>query len=323
LALTSALLLAVLVPANAANVTLTSSNTTSGQSGFTTGSNWSNGAVPSAAHDYFVNNNFVLRTPQPSAVSSTFGGNSLTINGGSLGLANLRTGGSETIINNFTLTGGGFLSNFTSGTQTVSGTLNIDGSAFARLHTANSSGAGSAPPRNITLASQISGTGNFGVVQSGILTLTGAGNTFGGTWVVGGTDVSVGGVSYSNSSLRISTLHASSANSLGVNSSIVANDYSILKIDYDWTTTGSLSLGANSKLFLDNDLIVSSFSINGTDLGFGTFTYDFLNTNYDAFFDTAGLGGSITVIPEPSTYSALLGAAALGLMLGLRRRRQR
>ncbi|MDF3057783.1 MAG: hypothetical protein K0R17_1998 [Rariglobus sp.] len=315
LAVTSALLFAALTPANADDVTLTTSNTMSGQSGFITASHWSNNQLPSAANDYFVNAGVTLRTPQASAATNVFGGNSLTINGGILGMANLQDG-NNTTINNLTFTGGAAVQNTTSSLKILSGTLAITGSAFARLNAADTTG------RNITIASQISGNGSMHVLQTGTLALTGIGNTFSGTWTAGGA-ATVVGVGYSNTALRVSTLDAFSAGSLGINSSLIANNHSIIKIGYDWTTTGSLSLNANSVLFLEHDLAVGELSIAGSSLDDGTYTYDYLNTTYAGFFNTTGLEGSITVgaIPEPSAYAMLLGASALGLVIGRRRRR--
>ena len=310
------LLLVSLIPAPAANVTLTTSNTMSGQSGFTTGSHWSNSQAPSAANDYFVNTNFTLRTPQTSSATSTFNGNSLTVNGGILGLANLQAG-NNTTINNFTLTGGASIGNFVSGLQIISGTLAISGSAFVRLNTVDS------VSRNITIASQISGSGNMGLIQTGTLSLTGTGNTFSGTWTAGGADVVIAGITYTNTAARVSTLDASSSGSLGINSSLVANSYSIIRIGYDWNTAGSLTLNENSTLFLDRNLTVGSLSISGTALAEGEYSYAFLSTTYAGFFNTTGSGGSITVgaIPEPSSFAALAGGTVLFGCGFFRRRR--
>lgn len=314
-AATAALLFfASLTPAHAANVNLTTSNTTSGQTGFTTASFWSNNQAPSLANDYFVNTNFILRTPGTGPGPFTFGGNSLTVNGGGLGFSTL--GGSNTTINNFTLTGSGYLFSTQNATQTLSGTLAITGTTFARLNAADTT------VRNITIDSTISGTGSLQVLQTGTVSLTGAGNTFSGTWKVGG-DATVGGTAYTNTSLRVSTLDASSAGSLGINSSLAASSYSIIRIGYDWNTTGSLTLNENSTLFLDHNLTVGSLSISGTALAEGEYSYAFLSTTYAGFFNTTGSGGSITVgaIPEPSSFAALAGGTVLFGCSFFRRRR--
>lgn len=321
LAVTSALLLAAFTPANALTINQTQSNGTAGQSWLTTGS-WSNNAAPSADNDYVSGSTMTLRSP--TTTDSTFGGNSLTINGAQFNLTGSTGAGSApgTIsIADLRITGGGAVvnANGSNHAQTLAGgTVNFTGNSFFRLN------ANDTTARNITLSSQLTGDGNVGLMQKGTLTLNGAGNTFSGTWTVGGTNVNILGTNYTNSSLRVSTLDAFSSGSLGVNSSLVANNHSIIKIGYDWTTTGSLSLNANSLLFLEHDLAVGELSIAGSSLADGTYTYDFLNTNYAGFFNTTGAEGSITVgtIPEPSTYAVLAGAAALGLVAGFHRRRR-
>ncbi len=316
LAVTAAMLCFSFAPANADTINQVQTNDTSGES-WLTPATWSNNAVASSGNDYVSGSGMVLRSP--TTTNSTFGGDSLTINGAQFNLTGSSTPGTITIAD-LRVTNGGAVVNGsgTSQTQTIAGgTVNFTGNSFFRLN-ANDSTA-----RHITLSSQLTGDGNVGLMQKGTLTLNGAGNAFSGTWTVGGTNVNILGTNYTNTASRISTLDAVSSGSLGINSSLVANAYSIIKIGYDWETTGSLSLGLNSKLFLENNLTVSSFFINGADLGTGVFTYDFLNENYAGYFDTTGLEGSITVgmIPEPSTYAALAGATLLGFA-ALRRRRR-
>jgi hypothetical protein len=302
----------------AAPITMDVSNSTSGSSWLNANS-WSDDLVPAAGNSYFVTGaTFTVRTPQTGQASYTFGGDSLTVNNARLLFATI--GGSNITINNFTLTNGGMMSNGTTSLQVLQGTLAIDGSAFVRLHT---NGADSG--RNITINSQISGSGNFGLLQKGTLSLTGAGNTFAGTWTVGGTDVTIPDGTYSNSSSLISTLDGSSLGSLGINSSVTLNIWSRFDVDYDWTTSGALTLASNEGdasaiiMTLDQNITVGTLSIAGSLLGEGTYDYTALSAaGFGAYFTDSG--GSITVVPEPNAL-ALLALGSLSVVFWSRRLR--
>lgn len=300
-----------------APITMVQSNTASGQSWLTTPS-WSNNAAPSAGNSYFVTGTtFTVRTPQSAAASYTFGGDSLTINNARMLFATL--GGSNITVNDLTLMNGGMFSNGTSATQVLHGTLNIDGSAFVRLHT-----VGAEAGRNITISSQLTGSGNVGLIQKGTLTLSGTNSTFTGTWTVGGTGVTIPDGTYSNSSTLISTLVCSTAGSLGVNSSVTLNTWSRFDLNYDWATTGSLTLADNGGsatsiiMTLDQNITVGAFSVAGFLFDAGTYAYSDLSTlGYGDYFTNAG--GSITVVPEPGVVGLFV-LGSLGTIL-IRRRR--
>lgn len=296
----------------AATINQVQSNGTSGQSWLTTGA-WSNNAVPSSTNEYVSGPGMVLRSP--TTLNSTFSGSSLTLNGSQFNATGATgAGGGPGVITiaDLRATNGAAIVNGNGGehAQTITGgTLAVSGSLFFRLNAVN--------PRSITIGSKITGSGKIGLIHNGTLTLNGAANTFSGTWAVGGT-MSVLGTNYTNSSTVVSVLSAASQSALGINSSLVADAYSVIRVGYDWQTEGSVTLNLNSLTYLDTNWQVGALTINGFSFGAGTYTYSFLNSNYDAYFNTTGLGGSITVVPEPG--SLCLTVMAAGALAWRRRR---
>lgn len=59
---------------------------------------------------------------------------------------------------------------------------------------------------------------------------------------------------------------------------------------------GLIATNAASRIFLDKAVTLASLTLNGTSLAAGTYTYSYLNTNYDTIFVDGG-SGSITVVP--------------------------
>jgi hypothetical protein len=301
----SVLFCAFVISARAATINQVQSNTSPGQSWLTTGA-WSNNAGPSAVNDYVSGPGMTLRSP--TTVNSAFAGNSLTINGAQFNLTG-STGASGIItIPDLRVTAGGAIVNGNGGNQTQAingGTLNVTNSMFFRLNT-------TATGRNITVSSQITGSGTIGLMQNGTLLLNSPGNSFSGFWSIGGANVSILGMTYSNTNTLVSTLNASGSGTLGVDSSLIANDYSVIRVGYDWTTAGSVTLNLNSTTFLDTNWTVGALTINGASLGAGTYSYAFLSSTYSGYFNTTGAGGSITVVPEPGSVGLiLLGGAAV------------
>lgn len=300
----------IALSAQAAIINQVQSNTISGQSWLTTGA-WSNNAVPSALNDYISGPGMVIRSP--TTANSTFNGNSLTVNGAQFNLTGSTGGAGVVSIADLRLTSGAAIVNGNGGNhaQTLSGgTLNVTNAVFFRLNT-------TATARAITVSSQITGSGTIGLMQNGTLLLDSPGNSFSGFWSIGGVNVSILGANYTNTSTLVSTLNASAAGSLGIDSSLIAGDYSIIRVGYDWQTAGSVTLNQNSVTYLDTNWTVGALTINGAPLSAGTYDYAYLNSNYAGFFNTTGAGGSITVVPEPMVSS--LFAAGLGVLL-LRRR---
>lgn len=290
---------------DAATVTMVNTNA-SGESWATAG-DWSNSQAASSSHDYVVNANFQVR-PVQTGGSQTFPGLNLTLNGtgslttdGTLGLA--QDTNSTTNVANLFVNGGVIVATTNGLTQTLAGSLTFGGPGGTIRTGGNTTAA-----RNITVASSILGSGTITAYQRGTILLTGSGNSFAGTWSIGG---------LTNSATLFTTFDAQSANSLGTNSSVNLNAFASLDVDYDWSTSGSLTLNTNGVLILDQALTVGSLTIGGSPLGAGNYSFSFLNTNYDAFFQNGG-SGSITVVPEPSIFGLfLLGAVG---MMALRRR---
>lgn len=101
---------------------------------------------------------------------------------------------------------------------------------------------------------------------------------------------------------------------------ITWSDASVLNfdnpVDTPFVTKAGLALTGSAKISLDQDIKVGGLSLGGAPLGPGTYTFDYLNANYDAFFVDGG-SGSITV-PEP----AGIALATAMAVIGLRRRRR-
>jgi hypothetical protein len=283
-----------------------------GESWSDTPTSWSNNEAPSPLHDYLSNTpGWTLRSPTST---STFGGKSLTVSGMQFNLS-LSTAGGTITVNNFHITGGAAMVSGQNVKQTLAGTLQFTGTSFVRLN------ANDTPARDIDLASTLSGNGTVKILQKGTLTLLGTGNTFSGHWIVGGSDT-VLGVAYANTASRISVLDAFEPQSLGLGSSVTVDAYGTFRVRYDWETTGSLTLNLNSLTILDNDLTLGALTIGGESLGVGTYNYDFLSTTYSGYFNTTGEGGSITVVPEPTSFGALVLGSGVLLITSRKRRRQ-
>lgn len=294
---------------------------------------WSSAAVPGPTHNYIVANGQVLRTTD--LTSSTFGGGSLTVNG----QLNLQAGNANSNSANFILRNGAVMVNAKGpSTQTVAGTLSLgSGIHYVRSTgtTADYTGSGGANSvRNITFTALVSGgtdsTAHF--LRNGTFTLGNAANTFAGTWRAGGSaSIQVDGaanITVSNNSTITSTLKAAAAGSLGINSSVALDAWSRFDADFDWTTTGSLTLASNGGsaasviVTLDQDFTVGLLSIAGTELAAGTYGYaDLVTAGFGDYF-TDGAGSiTVSVIPEPSASASLLGFAALALAARFSRRR--
>lgn len=136
---TTALLLGTLINSQSATVTLTTSDTSSGPSGFNTGTHWSDGLAPSSASDYVVPDTKTIRNTN---ANFSFLGNSLTIQAG--GIWNMGANGTVTVTN-LTLQGGSRMVNVLNpGTATAAGNIFTIGggpsnSIPVRLYTPNQS----------------------------------------------------------------------------------------------------------------------------------------------------------------------------------------
>jgi hypothetical protein len=324
----SVVLAAIGIHAQADAVTMITDNAI-GESWVTAG-DWSDSLAAHPGADYVVGANFLLRTP--TANSNTFPGDSLTLSG-QFNLAS--TSGTTTTVNNLTLSNGVIVNAITGSTQSLNGTLQFGfGASFIKSTGTTETTSPGGGARNIIVDSLISGgeqaTAHF--LRHGAFTLTNPNNNFGGIWQAGGTGIVISGgnpspgYTVNNNANNISTLKATLSGSLGVDASVVLDLWSRFDIDYDWTTTGSLTLENNGGfsnsilMTLDQNITVGTLSIAGSSLNPATYSYNDLSlAGYGDYFTNSG--GSITVIPEPSAVG-LMGVGGFGTILLFSRRRR-
>lgn len=228
-------------------------------------------------------------------------------------------------VNTLSFTDGGVLLNAGSETtRALNGGLNFtDGTApFNVIRTASTGVAGNTF-RNININSIITGDGTVRLIQAGTIALNNTGSSFSGTWHIGGTALGVntdaGPTNFTNTTSIRTAFSAvsggSSTGSLGENASVIVDTYSYFTLGYDWNTTGSLTLVANGnvadavRMSLTQDITVGALTVAGNSLAQGVYDNDYFSTNYANYF--TGSGGSITVVPEPTTCMLLIGGLAL------------
>lgn len=326
-----------------AAVTMIGTNT-AGES-WTTSADWSDNSGAHPGEDYIVgldgSTPRTVRTPAGIGPQN-FPGDSLTLAGGQLNLTadgdringavapGMNPYNTNTTIADLRVNNGGIIVNAVNSlpaidTQYLHGSITFSGPTTNWIRTGGANTA-AGTHRNIHITSQISGDGTVRVLQRGAVTLSGAGNTFSGTWHTGGTNVTVPGVAspVNNSAVLFTEFVAASDGALGVDSSVIVDVFSSLDVDYDWTTTGSLTLirdpsqtNDNAPMILDQDITVGALTIGGVSIPDGVYSFAQLNTDYDLFFREGG-SGSITVgVPEPAS----LAFVAMGGLLVLGRRR--
>lgn len=82
------------------------------------------------------------------------------------------------------------------------------------------------------------------------------------------------------------------------------------------------STGADTgTITLDHNVSFASVTLDGTTLANGTYSFSYLNANFDAIFNDGG-SGSITVAPVPELRLACIGLLGSVIWLGKRRRRR-
>lgn len=276
--------------AQAVTVTMVTSNTTAGTSWATVGSSpnftWSDQVAAHSGADYIVGANLLVRAPNTG--SSTFPGDSLTLQG----QFNLASSGSTVTVSRLTLSNGSVIANaVNNSTQTLAGSLSVEsGAAFIK----GSGNTGATDNRNIVLTTLVSGAAEIRFLRRGTFTLNNAANTFSGTWRAGGAGVVISGgnpaaVTVSNHPGEPTILRAASG-SLGVNASVVMEAESIFEPQYDWTTTGSLTLNANSRMTLNQPIRVEALTIGGVSLPAGSHSFAELVADHAAYFTSGGTG---------------------------------
>lgn len=310
----AAIVAAVGLNAQAETISLVISNA-AGTSWETAGTSpnftWSDSLAAHSGADYQVGANLLLRTPA-SGSSVTFPGDSLALRG----QLNLTTGNnSTTTINDLSLGNGGVIVNSISGsTQTLAGSLsNNSGTAF--IKGTGNNGAGD--NRNVVVAGLVSGDSTIHFLRRGTFTLTNTNNSFSGTWRAGGNGIVISGANpasttVSNQPGEPTVLRASAGSvngttgSLGLNASVVMDAHSVFEPEYDWTTTGSLALNANSQMILNRTIRVDALTIGGVSLADASYPSAYLAANYGSFFNSGGtgriiVGGSDVEPPAPPT----------------------
>lgn len=320
LGIVAALATLACVATDARAVTMIQSNSLSGQSWASTSGgvspHWSDGQAAHAGADYEVDAGFTVRAPNTG--SPSFPGNSLTMDGGQFNLSS--TSGTTTTVTNLVLKSLGIVVNASANsTQTLAGGLSVAAGQTGFLRT----GGTSSDLRNINVTATISGGGTIHLLNRGTVTLNNAANTFGGIWRAGGTSVTIGtGAAQSNASNVVTTLTTTSTvGSLGVNTSVLLDAFSIFDPDANWTTTGSLTINTSASLVLDDAdqvLTVGALTIGGAAVEAGVYSYAQLNDTYGAFIADGGQSSASVVVgsavPEPSSalvLVALTGVAAL------------
>ncbi|MDQ8207303.1 PEP-CTERM sorting domain-containing protein [Coraliomargarita sp. SDUM461003] len=248
------------------------------------GAIWSDGNAASAANDYFVSG-FTLRT---TTSSSTFSGNSLTLQSG--GSLLLKPGEANRIytINNLILDGGTINHGQPSNSNTfIAGAITLLSDS---LYTATGSSY-----RNATISASVSGSSVFNVNlgTSDDLTISSASNSFSGEWRVTQSD-----------SGSVSDFFATGNGALG-NADVTIGSGIKFDVDYD-IASSTKTLALDGIMILDQNHTFGIVQIDGDTLAAGTYSFADLNTAYDAFFEDGGTG-SITVVPEPSVYALLSG----------------
>lgn len=290
--------LALNAPASAATVYMVESNAVNTNYTWSTASAWQGGKTPAANpdDDFVVGSGFMVRTPI-NAASATFPAQSLTIEAGGSLLLKTSSSGSVTIGD---LRVAGTISN---GNSTNQG--NVYG--MVTLYDGATLTTGTDSSRHINLYALVHGSGTVTIDGRGTVRLRNSANDFSGTWSVGGLN---------STSTNPAILAAPGDGSIGNNVSVIVNANGRLDLDYDWKTTGTLTIDAGGTIALGSNLEVTGLIIDGVSLPKGTYTFSELDAAYDAFFVNGG-SGSIAVVPEPAS----LAAGAALVLLGWRRRR--
>lgn len=311
-------------------ITMVNSNI-GGQSWMTPAA-WSDGLAAHAGENYEVGANFLLRTPA-TVSPKVFPGDSLSL----FGQLNIQHSvpdppDTTTQIDNFTLNPGSVVVNASANnaTQTITGNFLNIAPGIAFMKSTGTTGPGGT--RNFLIESLITGDpgATLHFLRSGTFTLNNANTTFGGIWKAGGsatiTGADGGPTMVSNTTGVVSTIKAAQVGSLGIDASVALDLWSSLDFDFDWITTGSLSLASDSGnagavlVTLDQNITVGSLTVADFSFAQGTYTYtDLSNAGYAAYFTDSG--GSITVgtIPEPHVIGLLALNCSLAMLLWLRR----
>lgn len=281
-------LAAIFSTASLSAATITQVGANSFGESWLTGADWSDGNPASAGNDY-VNTGFLLRTPTAGSGPFVFAGDSLTINGGGELLVRDENAFAVVQIGNLTLDSA--VVNVFSGQKNLVATTVTIGAGGARFSTATSN------TFVFDTNSTVQGAGNIGQGGNG------------------------------NALLWFNTLNASTYTGTIVAGNALGNtsDGSTrLQFRDGFSSGGGLVLARAdtndpTRLIFDADITFTSLQIDGVNFGNGTYNFTDLTAQVSADF-FIGNTGTITVVPEPSTFALLSGALAL---LAIARRRRR
>jgi hypothetical protein len=239
-------------------------------------------AAPTSGNDYVAKAGFNRFRISADGSSSTFGGDSLTIDSGALGLIKLTDGN----------------------TATVSGTLTLNGGSIT--HGPNSAS-------NATLATGgfvVSGTGStIGLAHTGVsLSITG-GLSGAGDLLLHYADT--------GSPSGSKTLSFDSVGAYTGTISVTEQ----MQLDFGSTVNfgGNLTIASDSFLNVDQSLTFNAgaLTFDGAAIAAGTYTGVDLTNLGAGFIDG---GGTLTVVPEPGTYALIGGLLALCSVMVRRRK---
>lgn len=164
-------------------------NDTQGASSFTSGTRWSDGAVPSADKDYLVASNLLMRSVEGALVASTFPGKSLTI----AESGDLRIKGLSASVSDIRLYGGRITQGTPPTTQYLYGNLSVFSTAASPF---NFEIEGASPTeRRLVIGGTLLGTGDIR-----FRSLIGSTQSSGGTFALTATNTSfTGGIAVNGS----------------------------------------------------------------------------------------------------------------------------
>ena len=290
--------------------------------GFTGGAGWPGGVPPTAGHDYVVDG-AVLRTGSDSK-DATFLGDSLTLkNGAALARQGSKAAQQLYTIGSLVLDGGAVVNaSATDSGMALAGEILLRSAGGVLLSGAGEMAGTFFSARTITVLADIGGSGQLllgvsdgvAATASTVTTLAGSHNAYtGGTRVVDGV-----------------RLRVAETSRLGGN--VAGNDV-VLDAASGVTLTSATNMGAAQKLILAEgmeagavvfdfagEMRLAGFSFDaGTSwLDAGNYAVADLNALYggNVFAGT----GSVTVVPEPSTYALAAGVLGVALLATRRKR---
>lgn len=269
--------------------------------------NWSDNAAPSAANDYVVDNATVR---SPDASSTSFAGNSLTIQNGAV--LNLYRTNIGSYFNNNHAIPGLSVSNAEIRPESSNGSIAhtlTNALALSGANTVNMTQRSNFT-MNLFLGGAITGSGSLNVTRGSVgtqrkLVFSGDASGYSG-------DITVAG----NTASKTLIFDIANAGGWGTGD-LTMGDFGVLDLVTAFTSgSSSLALSNNSTLKLTAGASIAGLSINGNAVPLGTYSAAELTAL--GFGGNFSGDGSLSVIPEPS--SSLLLVLSSSLLL-IRKRR--